>query len=155
MIEREQAGRVLQRTEAYFRKLTENSLDLITILKADGEIVYESRSIQEVLGFPPEEYHGKNAFEFVHPDDVAMVSSAFDQALKRNGDTERLTFRFRHRDGTYRTLEGWGLNLLSDGDVGGIVFNSRDVTEREAAGGTIFAGAEGAGDRPVGGGGGA
>ena len=120
-----------QRSEAYFRKLTENALDLITILNADGTIRYESRSIQKVLGFTPEEYTGKNAFDFVHPDDLPMVASAFMEALKRNGNTDALTFRFRHRDGSYRILEGMGLNLLSDADVAGIVFNSRDVTERK------------------------
>jgi two-component system, cell cycle sensor histidine kinase and response regulator CckA len=131
VIEREQARAALQRSEAYFRKLTENALDLITILNADGTIRYESRSIQTVLGFKPEEYTGKNAFEFVHPDDLPMVAAAFKEALKRNGNTDALTFRFRHRDGTYRTLEGMGLNLLADIDVEGIVFNSRDVTERK------------------------
>jgi PAS domain S-box-containing protein len=131
VIEREQARAALQRSEAYFRKLTENALDLITILNADGTIRYESRSIQKVLGFKPEEYTGKNAFEFVHPDDLPMVASAFKEALKRNGDTDPLTFRFRHRDGSYRILEGMGLNLLGDVDVAGIVFNSRDVTERK------------------------
>jgi PAS domain S-box-containing protein len=131
VIERERVQAALQRSEAYFRKLTENALDLITILNADGTIRYESRSIQKVLGFKPEEYTGRNAFEFVHPDDLEMVAAAFKEALKRNGDTDALTFRFRHRDGTYRILEGMGLNLLGDCDVEGIVFNSRDVTERK------------------------
>ena len=121
----------LQRSEVYFRKLTENALDLITILNVDGTIRYESRSIQQVLGFTPEEYTGKNAFSFVHPDDLPMVSQSFAEALKRQGNTEILVFRFRHRDGTYRILEGMGLNLLADPDVEGIVFNSRDVTERK------------------------
>ncbi|HEX3799573.1 MAG TPA: ATP-binding protein [Verrucomicrobiae bacterium] len=131
VIEREQAAAKLQHTEAYFRKLTENALDLITILSADGTIQFESHSIYSVLGFAPEEYRGKNAFEFVHPDDVQIVEKAFVEALKTNGDTERLTFRFRHKDGTYRTLEGMGQNLLDDTDVAGIIFNSRDVTERK------------------------
>jgi signal transduction histidine kinase/CheY-like chemotaxis protein len=41
-----------------------------------------------------------------------------------------LSFRFRHKNGTYRILEGRGNNLLSDPAVAGIVFNSRDVTEK-------------------------
>ncbi len=131
VVEWQRTQTALQRSEVYFRKLTENALDLITILNADGTIRYESRSIQKVLGFTPEEYTGKNAFSFVHPDDLPMVSQAFAEALKRQGDTEVLVFRFRHRDGTYRILEGMGLNLLADKDVQGIVFNSRDVTERK------------------------
>jgi signal transduction histidine kinase/ActR/RegA family two-component response regulator len=41
-----------------------------------------------------------------------------------------LSFRFLHKDGSYRILEGRGNNLLHDQAVRGIVFNSRDVTEQ-------------------------
>jgi PAS domain S-box-containing protein len=129
--EREQAGEGLRRSEIYFRRLTESALDLITILGPDGVIRYESSSIEKVLGYKPDEYTGKNAFEFVHPEDLPRVSHAFMEALQRNGNTPMLSFRFRHRDGSYRILEGIGNNLLSDPVVAAIVFNSRDITERK------------------------
>lgn len=116
--------------EIYFRHLTEYALDLITILDADGTIRFESRSISKELGYPPEEYVGKNAFDFVHPDDAPRIMQAFLTALQTRGNTPVLSFRFRHRDGTYRILEGCGNNLLEDPAVAGIVFNSRDVTEK-------------------------
>ncbi len=37
----------------------------------------------------------------------------------------------KHADGTWRTLEAIGRNLLDDPAVGGIVINHRDVTERK------------------------
>lgn len=120
----------LQQRETYFRHLTEYALDLITILDADGTIRFESRSIARELGHAPEDYVGKNAFDFVHPDDAPRVMQAFLTALQTRGNTEMLSFRFRHRDGTYRILEGLGNNLLEDPAVAGIVFNSRDVTEK-------------------------
>jgi PAS domain S-box-containing protein len=120
----------LQKSEAYFRHLTEYALDLITILAADGTILFESRSIETELGHPPEEYVGRNAFEFVHPDDTPRVMQAFLNAVQTHGSTPLLSFRFRHKDGTYRILEGRGNNLLDDPAVQGIVFNSRDVTEQ-------------------------
>jgi PAS domain S-box-containing protein len=135
-----QLGRVLERdrqavhvrkSEAYFRRLTDNSLDLITILEPDGTIRYESHSIETMLGYKPEEYRGKNAFDFLHPEDVAHVAEAFQTALRSQGNTPQLTFRFRHRDGSYRILEGCGNNLLNDPVVAGVIFNSRDVTERK------------------------
>ena len=55
---------------------------------------------------------------------------AFGHALQTHGSTPLLSFRFRHKDGTYRILEGRGNNLVEDAAVGGIVFNSRDVTEQ-------------------------
>ena len=116
--------------EEYFRRLTENALDLITILNGDGTIRFESQSIQQTLGYQPEDYLGKNAFEFVHPEDLPGVAKAFTEALQKHGNTACLTFRFRHKDGSWRMLEGVGNNLLADPVVKGIVFNSRDITER-------------------------
>jgi len=131
VIERQQAEDGLKRSEIYFRRLTESALDLITILSPDGVIRYESSSIEQVLGYKPSEYTGKNAFSFVHPEDLPRVSQAFMEALGSNGNTPLLSFRFRHRDGTYRILEGVGNNLLADPVVAAIVFNSRDITERK------------------------
>jgi len=119
-----------RQSEAYFRALTENALDLITILEADGTIRFESRSIETELGYAPEHYRGRNAFEFVHPEDLPVVAQAFQQAVATAGNTPVISFRFLHRDGSYRILEGRGNNLLADPAVHGIVFNSRDVTEQ-------------------------
>ena len=131
VVERQQAQAGLQRSEIYFRRLTDSSLDLITILGPDGVIRYESSSIEQVLGYKPSEYTGQNAFSFVHPEDLPRVSHAFMEALGNKGNTPLLSFRFRHRDGSYRVLEGVGNNLLADPVVSAIVFNSRDITERK------------------------
>lgn len=120
----------VQRSELYFRYLTEYSLDYTTILDADGTIRFESHSIERDLGYSKEDYIGKNAFDFVHHEDVPRVMQAFMNALQSHGNTPMLSFRFRHKDGSYRVLEGWGNNLLNSSEVRGIVFNSRDVTEK-------------------------
>ena len=120
----------LSQSETYFRRLTEYALDLITILDADGTIRFESRSIATELGYTPDDYIGRNAFEFVHPEDAPRIMQAFGHALQTNDSTPVLSFRFRHKDGTYRILEGRGNNLVEDAAVAGIVFNSRDVTEQ-------------------------
>ncbi len=119
-----------RQSESYFRHLTEYALDLITILDADGTIRFESRSIETELGYKAEDYVGKNAFDFVHPEDAPRVMQSFLNALQSKGSTPVLSFRFRHRDGSYRILEGRGNNLLEHEAVAGIVFNSRDVTEQ-------------------------
>lgn len=120
----------LQRNEAYFRHLTEYSMDMITILEPNGTIRFESRSIERILGHSPAHYRGRNAFEFVHPDDLPVVAEAFAKAMETRGNTPLLRFRFRHRDGSYRLLEGSGNNLVDDPIVRGMVFNSQDITER-------------------------
>src|SRR5471030_2747536 len=50
------------RREKYFRTLTENSLDVLTILDRTGVVAYKSPSVKSVLGYTPEELIGKNIF---------------------------------------------------------------------------------------------
>ncbi|HEY5298870.1 MAG TPA: PAS domain S-box protein [Verrucomicrobiae bacterium] len=120
----------LVRREKYFRTLTENFLDVLTILSRDGLVTYKSPSIKSVLGYDAEELVGKNMFIHVHPDDLAHAQKEFDNALADPGRTVTLQFRYRHKDGSWRHLEAIGQNRLADPEIGALVINSRDVTER-------------------------
>jgi PAS domain S-box-containing protein len=124
--ERGRAVEALERREAHYRSLIENSLDLIAILNADGTIRYASPSHERVLGFALDELVGRNALSFVHPDDLASVKAALEQ----QGEAT-VQFRFRHKDGSWRDLESFGRNLAHLAGVHGLVVNSRDVTERK------------------------
>jgi PAS domain S-box-containing protein len=125
--------RALQESELRFRSLVQNSSDIISVLSADGTILYESPSIDRILGYKPEHMVGKNAFDFVHPDDRARVLAVFQEHLPIPGSIAPLELRFRHRDGSWRTLEATGNNLLHEPGVAGVVVNSRDITERKRA----------------------
>ena len=121
----------LQESELRFRSLVQNSSDIITILESDGKIRYESPSVERILGYKPEDLIGKNAFQFVHPDDRQRVITMFQEHLPIAGTINPLELRFRHNDGSWRTLEATGNNLLHEPGVAGIVVNSRDITERK------------------------
>ena len=121
----------LQESELRFRSLVQNSSDVITILEADGTIRYQSPSIERILGYRPEELAGKSAFELVHPDDRPRVIALFQERLGVPGSIAPIEVRFRHNDGTWRTLEATGNNLLHEPGVAGIVVNSRDISERK------------------------
>ncbi|PYT08252.1 MAG: hybrid sensor histidine kinase/response regulator [Acidobacteria bacterium] len=118
-------------SEKHFRSLIENSLDIITILNADGTIRYESPSVERVLGYEPSELVGKSAFELVHPDDIWRVFEIFDNGVQKENYAGCVEFRYRHKDGSWRVLEAMGKNLLSEPRVAGIIVNSRDITERK------------------------
>lgn len=123
----------IKRSEAYFRSLFENALELITVLDAKGIITYENPSNRNFVGYEREEMVGRNVFEVIHPDDASAVQAAFGETLRRPGASPRLEFRIRHKDRSWRWLEAFGNNLLSDAAVKGIVVNSRDITERKLA----------------------
>ena len=129
-VERQRDREALEKSEAYFRRLTENSLDVITILDANATILYESPSVQQVFGYTTPEYRGRQLFEFVHPEDVEALKAAFVTTFDEASDVPRVNFRFRRKDGEWRHVEGIGKNLLADSVVAAIVFNSRDITER-------------------------
>ena len=129
---RKRAEEALRRNEERFRSLVQNASDIITILEADGTIRYESPSIERILGYRPEELVGKNAFDYVHPDDVEQTFHEFAKGLNNPGSRPSAQFRFKHADGSWRYMEAFGNNQLANPSVQGYVVNSRDITERKA-----------------------
>jgi diguanylate cyclase (GGDEF)-like protein/PAS domain S-box-containing protein len=123
----------LDRSEERFRALAHNASDIVTLLEANGLIRYQSPSVERILGYQPEEMLGKNAFDYVHPEDRARVQSRFAEGLAGADLRPSAEYRFRHKDGSWRYLESVGSNLLDDPKVGGFVVNSRDVSERVRA----------------------
>jgi PAS domain S-box-containing protein len=131
-LERNRAATALRQSEAYFRALIEYGSDLITILDADGRIRYESPSLQRLFGVRPEAIVGRSIFTYVHPDDHRLLQTSVARALESEIATAPIECRFQHADGSWRVLEAVGRSLSGAG-VAGIIFNSRDVTERRRA----------------------
>jgi PAS domain S-box-containing protein len=128
---RKQAEAALRQSAAHFRALVEQALDFVVVLNQDGTIRYESPAMARLLGFIPEERVGRNGFEHLHPEDLPRVRETFTRVLQHPGATASLEFRIRHKDGSWRTLEAVGTNLLADPAVAGVVVNCRDTTERK------------------------
>ena len=120
----------LVRREKYFRTLTENSLDILCILSREGNFLYASPSMERVLGYTPEELRGQDSFAHVHPDDLPRVRETFQLALDHPERTVKIQFRYQNKDGDWKHLELVGQNRLEDPEIGGIVTNCRDVTDR-------------------------
>jgi diguanylate cyclase (GGDEF)-like protein/PAS domain S-box-containing protein len=131
--ERKEAETRLRESEERFRALTQNSSDIVTLLNVDGTILYESPSIERILGYEPQELVDKNAFEYVHPDDLERVLEVFAEGLANPALRPTVEYRIRHKDGSWRWLESIGANMLDDPAVGELVVNSRDVSERKEA----------------------
>lgn len=128
---RKQTEELLVHTEAKFRSLIQSSSDMICILELDGVIQYSSPSHERILGYTPSYLMGKNAFDFIHPEDVCSAQDVFTQAMQDTSNTLCVEFRFRHQDGSWRYLESTVTNLLNDPSVRGMAINTRDITERK------------------------
>ena len=119
-----------QRETDRFSALVRHASEFVIVLR-DGVITYASPGVTRVAGYSPEDTIGRLAFEFVHPDDFALLDTWFVQA-QGSGDVP-VAYRIRHAEGTWRWIEGTLSDLRSDPAVAGVVINGHDVSERIAA----------------------
>lgn len=131
--ERKRAQEALAQREKHFRVMIENSLDDVAILDRDANIIYQSPSVERVLGYGPDDHIGRRSLDFVHPDDMPNVAAAFARLVQNPGATFHGELRAQHKDGSWRILEVMVRNFLDDPVVGGVLANFRDVTERKMA----------------------
>jgi PAS domain S-box-containing protein len=128
---RKRAEMEMRKSAERFRSLIENAQDIITVIDPQGVFLFQSPASRRLLGRSPEEFVGRNAFEFVHPEDAAGVQEALRRVVESPDLPQTALFRFRHADGSWRMLEGIG-RLLTGEDPPQLVVNSRDVTDRRA-----------------------
>jgi PAS domain S-box-containing protein len=103
---------------------------MIVILNVDGTVRYSSPSSLRILGHRLEDSIGVSGFDFVHPEDLPLVTDAFQTLASRPGDSTTMELRVRHANGSWRIMEATGTNLLEESSVAGMVINSRDITAR-------------------------
>jgi diguanylate cyclase (GGDEF)-like protein/PAS domain S-box-containing protein len=126
------AAEQLRRSEARFRALVRNASEAILIVDRDGTVTYASPAIEALSGRPPDALVGQRALVLLFDRDHAPAANRFTSLL----DSARpltLEHQMAHVDGTPRWVESTLTNLLDDPDVGGVVINSRDVTESRLA----------------------
>ncbi|MEU5797971.1 EAL domain-containing protein [Streptomyces sp. NPDC047813] len=119
----------LAQQENHFRSLVQGSSDVIMIAAPNGILRYVSPAAAGVYGRPAEELVGTELAALIHPEDLGCVVHEVRRFLAASPQTEpttRIECRFRSGGGG-----GW-LNVEStvNRHHGGLIFNSRDVTER-------------------------
>jgi diguanylate cyclase (GGDEF)-like protein/PAS domain S-box-containing protein len=119
-------------SEARFATLVQNSSDLITVLGAGNEIVYQSPSIERTLGYTVAEVVGRPLDDLLHPEEHGRLLRRLNDGERAASRSEPIDCLLRHKDGTLRHFEILHTDLTSDPTVGGIVLNGRDVSDRKA-----------------------
>lgn len=125
-----EAEQALRQSEQEFRTILNNTTDLITVLSGTSKIIFTSKSSEEMLGYQPEELMSRNYLEFLHPDDRKIIREKITELNSKPGEEARGEYRFKHKDGSWRTLSSIGKNTPEETQYQGIVVSTRDVTER-------------------------
>ncbi|MFF4119466.1 putative bifunctional diguanylate cyclase/phosphodiesterase [Streptomyces sp. NPDC001714] len=118
----------LAQQENHFRSLVQGSSDVIMIAAPNGILRYVSPAAAGVYGRSAEDLVGSELASLIHPEDLGCVVHEVRRFLAASSleePTTRIECRFRSGEG------GW-LNVEStvNRHHGGLIFNSRDVTER-------------------------
>ena len=114
-----------------FELITENAADMIAVVDRSGRRLYNSPSYQRILGYSAAFLREQSSFEQIHPADQARVMLAAEKTWV-TGRAERLEYRMRHSDGSWRVLESTASAIYnSNGATEKLVIVNRDVTDRK------------------------
>ena len=92
-----EAEEALNKSEQNYRLMTENSTDMISRIKPNGEYLYVSPSCLILTGYESNELIGTNAFDYYHPDDKDLISNG-DQTILGSADAFTINYRIRHKE---------------------------------------------------------
>ncbi|MFJ7065080.1 putative bifunctional diguanylate cyclase/phosphodiesterase [Streptomyces sp. NPDC101115] len=118
----------LAQKENHFRSLVQGSSDVIMIAAPTGILRYVSPAASGVYGREAEDLIGSELASLIHPEDLGAVVHEvrrFLAAPPSEEPTTRIECRFRSGRGDWLNVES-----TVNRHQGGLIFNSRDVTER-------------------------
>ncbi|MDD9379087.1 EAL domain-containing protein [Streptomyces sp. ZAF1911] len=118
----------LAQKENHFRSLVQGSSDVIMIAAPTGTLRYVSPAAAGVYGREAEELVGTELATLIHPEDLGRVVHEvrrFLAAPPAEEPTTRIECRFRSGGGEWLNVES-----TVNRHQGGLILNSRDVTER-------------------------
>jgi PAS domain S-box-containing protein len=119
----------LKREKEQFRVLVDNSSNIVVMLSREGSLLFVSPSVKQQTGYEVTEMVGRDAFELIHPDDVASVIHAAGNSFTAPDSAFSVRFRVRCKNGEWRRFEAKGKVLPNQPDR--MIIEERDVTEQE------------------------
>lgn len=133
MSERKRLTKHLRDSEHRYRMLADYSHDVVVRMRADGERLYASPSVTDMLGWEPADML-RSRWDLVHPDDRDRQIWAMRDVLA-SGVARTEVYRLRHKDGHYVWVEAASRPIPSadrEGELD-IIYSGRDVSRRIAA----------------------
>jgi diguanylate cyclase (GGDEF)-like protein/PAS domain S-box-containing protein len=118
----------LAQKENHFRSLVQGSSDVIMIAAPTGLLRYVSPAAAGVYGRDAEDLIGSQLASLIHPKDLGRVVHEVRRFLAASPAVEpttRIECRFQSGSGDWLNVES-----TVNRHQGGLIFNSRDVTER-------------------------
>jgi PAS domain S-box-containing protein len=101
----------------------------------DSDKSWWSRELEEIFGLEADGFAGtrQDFLDLLHPDDSARVQEALEEATRNHRDYV-VQYRFRHRSGEWRWMEGRGRTVYRNDGTPSITYGlGIDITERKVS----------------------
>ncbi len=129
--QREAALEALRLSEEKYRMVVENAKEAIIIIQ-DLKLVFVNRAAVDMIGYSGDISKSKPFTDFVHPDDLNMVSDHYIRRIKGEEVPPVYSFRVVSQDGTVKWVELNAVVIQWEGKPAALNFLN-DITERKQA----------------------
>ncbi len=113
--------------------LLTNASEFISIYNEHQQLVFESPSVKRILGYDDNDDVIGIDPEILTPKGYKTINKLFQYLLDTPGGEKIAQYTYLKKTGEKMYLETKGTNLLHDPAIRGIIFNTRDITERKRA----------------------
>ncbi|MGZ5287337.1 MAG: PAS domain S-box protein, partial [Flavisolibacter sp.] len=131
--ERVVAEKRLEKSENFYRTLIADSSNGMILLNESGIISFASPAVKKVLGHEVTDLLGKNAFEYVHTDDLLWAAQSFQREVSDNPEVKSIVVRLLKKDGEWLWCMIRGHNMLDNPSINSMVIYFHDDTLRKQA----------------------
>ncbi|MHA1673795.1 MAG: PAS domain S-box protein [Promethearchaeota archaeon] len=123
----------LNQWDRYYRALIENAHDVVIVLKKKPgqsiNLAFTSDNVELMTGFPNSLIDKQFIIKHIHPEDRTVIDS-LERIFANESNQDSINFRFMASDDQYLQLEANITDLRDDSEIGGLVLNTQDVTEK-------------------------
>ena len=124
---RQKSEAALRESEEKYRDLVENINDLIYAIDKDGVVTYVSPTVEQILGYRPDEIIGRAFMKLIHPEDIQRIIQRFGWVME--GKIEPQDYRVLKKDGSHGWVRVSSRPVYRDGAPIGLQGVLTDITE--------------------------
>jgi len=111
-----------------YRKIIENSTDMICFHRPDGAYEYVNPAARRMLGYEAHELIGRSPYDLFHPQDAKRIREMSHIPVQEGRVETGIRYRIRRKDGHYIWLQTTSYPITDPaGNITGIQTISRDV----------------------------
>ena len=118
---------------SFHRAVLDASRSVTLVIGIDGSVMFASRGVQDILGYPATWAEGRNILDYIHPEDVSRVVESL--ALADDNREIRyipMTILIRDNEENWVEIDIVSSNRLSDPEISGIIVNIQTAECRPA-----------------------